>query len=210
MPFFLPSSTALWAKLLLSTINKMNCFESVWSTMAAVIFGFTAYSGVWRQYLLVKKKVLPSSEILHVKQWFNDCCLNELSPVWQTNAKVQPVSLSSSTLKSFLIMQYVNVSLLRRRAIRRKFFAWLTAPRPSWPPAAVMARSSCGTWFLGVCSVASPALHQISSNTLMVMSPLKVSNRTFACCAISSFTLIISLFIVNEQESTRVSRASYS
>lgn len=67
-------------------------------------------------------------------------------------------------------MPYVNVSLLRRRDIRRKFFAWLTAPRPSWPPAAVMARSSCGTWYRGVCSVASPALHQMSSSTLMVMT----------------------------------------
>lgn len=63
--------------------------------MAAVIFGFAAYSGVWRQYLLAKKKVLPSSEILQAKQWFNDFYLNELSSVWQTNAKVQPVSLNS-------------------------------------------------------------------------------------------------------------------
>lgn len=40
--------------------------------------------------------------------------------------------------------------------------------------------------------------------------PSKVSNRSFACCAISSFTLIFSLLIVDEQESTQVSRAPYS
>lgn len=77
-----------------------------------------------------------------------------------------------------------NLFLLRRRATRRKSCVRLTVPRPSWPPAAMMVRSSCGTWFLGVCSVASSALLQMSSNTLMVMSDLvNVNNRYFSYSA---------------------------
>lgn len=73
-------AAAPWAKLLLSTINKMNCFVSVWSTMTAVIFGLAAYSGAWHQYLLGRWggwTMLHSSGIVQAKQRFNEFPLNE-------------------------------------------------------------------------------------------------------------------------------------
>lgn len=100
--------------------------------------------------------MLHSSGIVQAKQRFNEFPLNE------------PRS-ASPVIKS----DDFNLSRLRRRAIRRKSCARLTAPRPSWPPAAMMAKSSCGTWFLGGCSAASSALLQLSSDTPTVISDLE-------------------------------------
>lgn len=99
MPFSLQDvcrfsmTAALWAKLLLSTINKMNCFVSVWSAMTAVIFGLAAYSGAWHQYLLLGGKLLHSSGTGQEKQNFNnEFPLNEPRSACYLMWCLQPVS----------------------------------------------------------------------------------------------------------------------